>query len=152
MFAKCWKSRSWCVGLFYYRMFLEKWHKTAKPLQSHCKTANRWKSSTWLNSLQKSLIIENQALEIVRKSLKIKRFAVLQWATKPTPKPADPPRPLARFLHARCPFFLYISLSLQKLQNKKQKTNQTVDRVGFGSFAVFFAVALQWLCSFLTVC
>jgi hypothetical protein len=39
-----------------------------------------------------------------------------------------------------------------KLQNKKQKTNETVDRVAFGSFAVFFAVLLQCLCSFMHTC
>jgi len=51
---------------------------------------------------------------------------------------------LARFLHARSSAFLYIPLPLQKLQKQKQKINQTIDKVAFESFAVSFAVALQF--------
>jgi len=103
---------------------------TAKPLQRHCKAT------------AKRQTVENQALREILCS-----FAVL--LPKHTPKPT--PHPLARFLHVTRPFFLYISLSLQKLQNKKQKTKKIIERVALGSFAVFFAVALQWLCSFLTI-
>jgi len=43
------------------------------------------------------------------------------------------------------PFFLNISLSLQKLQNKKQKTKKNIDRVGFGGFAVSCTFAKNML-------
>jgi hypothetical protein len=42
-------------------------------------------------------------------------------------------------------FFLYIPLSLQTLQNKKQKTKQIIVRVGLDSFGVVFGVALEFL-------
>jgi hypothetical protein len=76
----------------------------------------------------------------------LKFFAVLQSTAKtmlqdPTPTPR-PPYPLDLI-------FSILFASLQKLQNKKQKINQIVDRVAFESFAVFFAVPLQFLCSFM---
>ena len=69
---------------------------------------------------------------------------------KPAPNPPTHPTPLARFLHARSPAFLYISLSLQKLQKQKQKINQIIERVALEGFGVVFGVALEWLWSFLT--
>jgi hypothetical protein len=51
------------------------------------------------------------------------------------------------FLHCTLiPLPLYISIHISitaKLQKQKQKINQTIERVAFESFAVFFAVALQ---------
>jgi len=86
------------------------------------------------------------------KPLKIKHllkfFAVLQSTAKTAPN--RPPHPLARFLHALSPFFLYIAVALQKLQKQKQKINQIIGVVRFAVFAASFAVPLQWLCSFLT--
>jgi len=111
-----------------------------------------WKSSIF-HSLQSHCKGTAKPLQSV-KPLKIKHFvkffAVLQFYYPNIPQD-PPPHPLARFLHVTRPFFLYISLSLQKLQNKKQKTKKIIERVALGSFAVFFAVALQWLCSFLTI-
>jgi len=38
----------------------------------------------------------------------------------------------------------------EKLQKTKKETLQTIDTLRFETFAVSFAVALQWLCSFMT--
>jgi len=76
--------------------------------------------------------------------------ALQKHIPKPDPYPTDRPvSQLARFLHATSPFFLYISLSLQKLQKQKQKINQIIERVRFEAFGVVFGVALEWLWSFL---
>jgi hypothetical protein len=48
-------------------------------------------------------------------------------------------------------FSIYIFITA-KLQKQKSKINQIIDRVAFESFAVFFAVALQLLCSFMHFC
>jgi len=48
------------------------------------------------------------------------------------------------------PIFSIHCSSTAKLQKQKQKINQIIENQGFEAFAVFFAVALQWLCSFLT--
>jgi len=86
------------------------------------------------------------------KPLKIKHlmkfFGVLEFTPKTYPKTHH--TLLARFLHTTRPFFLYISLSLQKLQKQKQKINQIIERVRFEAFGVVFGVALEWLWSFLT--
>jgi len=92
--------------------------------------------------------VENQALDEIFWS-----FGVYSKTTPKThPYPTDRPvSQLARFLHVTRPFFLYISLSLQKLQKQKQKINQIIERVRFEAFGVVFGVALEWLWSFLTI-
>jgi len=69
---------------------------TAKPLQSHCKATAKHQT------------VENQGLGKILCS-----FAVHCKEVYPKPRPL----PLARFLQARSSFFLYIAVSLQKLQN-----------------------------------
>jgi len=107
---------------------------TPKPLQSHSKATPK--------TTPKHQTVENQALDEIFWS-----FGVCSKN-----HPTKPARPLARFLQARCPFFLYISLSLQKLQKQKSKINQIIDRVGFEGFGVVFGVALEWLWSLLHFC
>jgi len=96
-----------------------------KKLQSHCKgyckASNRWKSSTSWNS-----------------------FAVLQWIGKTCPK--THPYPLGTIFARNPPDNSIHSFTTAKLQKQKtKKINQTIERVAFEGFAVFFAVALQFL-------
>ena len=65
--------------------------------------------------------------------------------------PQDPPHPLARFLHATRPFFLYISLSPKKAKNKKQKTKKNIERVRFDCFSQVFSQAFRKLFAKLTL-
>jgi hypothetical protein len=68
------------------------------------------------------------------------------------PKPAYPthPHPLGTIFAGKNLTFLYISLLLKKLKNKKQKINQTIERVALEGFSVFFSVAFRLLFCFLT--
>jgi len=68
---------------------------------------------------------------------------------KTIPKPAPP---LGTIFAGKILVFSIHFYSLQQLQNKKQKTKKNIGRVGFEGFAVFFAVALQCLCSFMPAC
>jgi hypothetical protein len=87
------------------------------------------------------------------KLLKIKHFVKFFGVLEFTPKTAlpSPTHPLPH-PYPISSFFLYIPLSLQTLQNKKQKTKQIIGRVGLDSFGVVFGVALEWLWSFLHFC
>ncbi len=77
----------------------------------------------------------------------MKIFAVLQFSAKKYP--AKPTRPVGTiFAGQNLVFSIYFSFTA-KLQKQKQKTKQIIDRVALESFAVSFAVALQWLCSFM---
>jgi hypothetical protein len=102
---------------------------TAKPLQSHCKATAK--------KTAKQQTVENQALCEIFCSFAVKKKKYIQ--TPPHPYPLTP----------ISQFFLYISFLLQKLQNKNKKINKNIERVALEAFAVFFAVPLQWLCSFL---
>jgi hypothetical protein len=78
------------------------------------------------------------------KLLKIKHFVKFFGVLEFTPKTAlpSPTHPLPH-PYPISSFFLYIPLSLQTLQNKKQKTKQIIGRVGLDSFGVVFGVALE---------
>ena len=86
------------------------------------------------------------------KSLKIKHllkfFGVLEWIGKTCPK--THPHPVGTIFARHQPdISIHFSIT-PKLQKQKQKINQTIERVGFGSFGVVFGVALEWFWSFLT--
>jgi hypothetical protein len=81
------------------------------------------------------------------KLLKIKHFVKFFGVLEFTPKTAlpSPTHPLPH-PYPISSFFLYIPLSLQTLQNKKQKTKQIIGRVGLDSFGValeFLALLLK---------
>jgi hypothetical protein len=82
----------------------------------------------------------------------IKFFGVLEWTPKKYISKPYPTQKLARFLQGGGLFFLYISLSLQKLQKQKSKINQIIERVALEGFGVFFGVALEWFWSFFHSC
>jgi hypothetical protein len=107
---------------------------------SHCKATAKL--------LQR--ILQNSKLLKIKHLMKF--FAVLQSTAKTYTQARRPAPPVGTIFAGKMPVFsIHISITA-KLQKQKTKTNQTIDRVGFGSFAVFFAVALQWLCSFLHFC
>jgi hypothetical protein len=87
----------------------------------------------------KQQTVERQAIDEIFWSFGV-ILGKVSFLTKPTRRLTSQ---LARFLHARPVFILYITFLLQKLQKQKQKTNQTIERVGFGSFGVVFGVALE---------
>jgi hypothetical protein len=66
--------------------------------------------------------------------------------------PPSPTHPLGTiFACQNLIFSIHCSITA-KLQKQKQKINQIVEFQGFEVFAVFFAVALQWLCRNLPAC
>jgi hypothetical protein len=90
---------------------------TPKPLQSHSKATPK--------TTPKQQTVENQALDEIFWSFGVNS------KTRPL-KPAHPPRPLARFLQARCLIFLYIGVN-----SKHSKENhQILENQGFE--------ALEW--------
>jgi len=80
-----------------------------KKLQSHSKATPK--------TTPKNQTVENQALDEIFWS-----FGVYSKNLPQNP----PPPPLARFLHARSPAFLYISLSLQNCKTKNKKQRKTL--------------------------
>jgi len=116
--------------------------------------AKRWKSKVFQTPKSHRKATEKLPKRIPKsiKPLKIKHllkfFRFFGFSTQTYPK--THPHPLARFLHATRPFFLYISLSPKKPKNKKQKTKKNIERVGFDGFSVFFSVAFRLLFGFLT--
>ncbi len=88
------------------------------------------------------------------KTLKIKHlmkfFAVLQSSAKNDL--SKPTYPLGTIFACQNLVFSIYFVFTAKLQKQKTKNKENIERVGLGSFAVFFAVALQLLCSFLHIC
>ncbi len=120
-----WKSSIWV-------MFEKCWKlRSLELLQSHCKGTAK--------DAAKQQTVENQALAKILCS-----FAVLCKNY-----PSDPPDPLGTIFAGKNFVFSIHFFFTAKLQNWKLKTRKSIERVALESFAASFAVALQFLCSFL---